>query len=280
MLIIENEQLKNITNYRVGGIIPKLYIIESILDIGLIDKKDLEESYIIGGGMNVLANDKGIKKPVLKIDIKLASIEDNILTIGAGDTINSASLRLALLGFKCFHNLAGIPGTIGGGLTMNAGASKSNISDNLLSVKCYNRKKGEIEILKKGDCVFGFRESIFKKIDDLIILSADFNLVKTDKQELIDLYNKINKDRREKFPCFFSSVGCIFKKPYGGKDIIEKIGMSGKIKGGAIVSPLFPAFILNYNGATFEDIMGLIKEIQEKAKKIGEEMPLEVVVWE
>jgi UDP-N-acetylmuramate dehydrogenase len=280
MLIYQNEQLRHFTNYKIGGEMPKLYVIESMLDIGLVNNDDLKNAYILGGGTNILASDKRFKNAFLKIDIKLASIENNVLTIGAGDTLNSISLSLAFLGYKCFHNLAGIPGTIGGGLVMNAGASRSNISDNLISVKCYNRKDDRFEVLRKSDCAFGFRESIFQKRNELIILSADFNLDEGNRKELMDLYNERVYSRKRKYPFYFSSAGCVFKRPYGGVDIIEKIGMSGKAKGGAIVSSLFPAFILNYNQAKFDDVMFLIKEIQEKAKKINEEMPLEVVVWE
>jgi len=280
MQIYQNELLSHLTNYKIGGKVPKTYILESILDVDMVNKKDLADAYILGGGNNILASDKDFKKAVVKIDIKLASVEKDILTIGGGDTLNSACLRLAFLGYKCFHNLAGIPGTIGGGLVMNAGANKSNISDSLISVKCYNRKTGKVEILKKDECAFGFRESIFKKRNELIILSADFILSKGNSKELLELYNTIKLSRMKKYPVFFASAGCVFKKPYGGKEIIEKIKMSGKVKGGAVVSPLFPAFILNYNQAKFDDVMSLIKEIQEKAKEINEEMPLEVIVWE
>jgi UDP-N-acetylmuramate dehydrogenase len=133
-------------------------------------------------------------------------------------------------------------------------------------------------VFTKSECRFGFRTSIFKN-SDWIIVYVRFQLKKTSSQELDDLYNQIHEFREKNYPLTFPSAGCCFARDWGGKDIINKIGMSGAINGKAVSSPMFPAFILNTGEATAKDVFGLITNIQQKASEIGENMPLEIIIW-
>jgi UDP-N-acetylmuramate dehydrogenase len=192
--------------------------------------------------------------------------------------LNNACKTLAEKGYEGLSQVAGIPGTAGGAIYMNASASHGAISDSLIDVEAYNKDTRERKVFTKTECRFGFRTSIFQN-SPWIILFIRFQLKKGDKDQLLSLCNKIKMEREKNYPLTFPSAGCWFRRDWGGKEIIEKIGMSGMSEGRAVVSPMFPAFILNTGGATAKDIYSLVRQIQDKAKEINEEMPCEIVVW-
>lgn len=280
MQILLNQLLKDYTNYKIGGNTPKLYIVDEITDFENIPDSDLYNAYILGKGTNILVSDEGINKPVIKINFKqffLNQIEKTII-IGSGFVLDNAIKELIEKGYKTLSNVIGIPGTIGGAIIMNASASHGAISDSLIEVEAFNKETKQRKIFTKDECQFGFRNSIFQN-SPWIITFIKFKLEEEDKENLIQTYNEIINYRETNYPLLFPSAGCCFKKDWGGKEIIEKIGMVGKIKGGAIVSSMFPAFILNINNATAKDVYSLIQEIQNKAKEINEELLLEIFIW-
>jgi len=276
---IENEELAKYTNYKIGGKTPMLFIVEDKEDLKDIN---LDDIYILGAGSNVLINNKGIEKNVVKIEINDSFIDlnKNEVYLGAGVNLNEISFLLCKYGISTLINVFGIPGSIGGGLVMNCSASHGAISDNLISVEYFNKNTKKFNEIKKEDCVFAFRHSIFQDEKDWIIVGATFGLKFDDSIKLLESCKFIKEYRERNYPTIFGSAGCWFKRDWGGKDIIKKIDMVGKWHGGAVVSPMFPAFIINLQEATFEDIISLVEEIRTKAKDIGEDMPLEVQIWE
>lgn len=280
MQILNNEPLKEHVNYKIGGPTPRFYVIESIDDFKDIPNRDFYNAFILGSGTNILVSDSGVLKAVMKVDIKHFALDEStsILTIGSGYILNEAAKELADRGYKGLSHVSGIPGTIGGGVFMNASASHGAISDYLLDVEVYNRRTKEKVIFTKDECKFAFRGSIFQD-GEWLITSVRFQLERTDREELIKLYNEITEYREKNYPLAFPSAGCWFKRDWGGKEIIKKIGMSGAVKGKAVASPMFPAFILNTGNATATDVYSLVSEIQDKARAIGEDMPCEIVVW-
>jgi UDP-N-acetylmuramate dehydrogenase len=279
MKIIKNESLKKYVNYKIGGLTPILYILEAIKDVDSIPSEDLKNGYILGAGTNILVSSDGVDKPVIKNDIKGFEFDNKslILKVGAGEILDSVCKRTIELGFAGLFHVSSIPGTVGGGIVMNCGASHGAISENLIDVTVVRRIDGKIIVFKKEDCGFKFRNSIFQN-NEYLILEARFKLKKP-SINMIEIYNEAHKKRRKTYPLIFPSAGCWFKKPWGGWKIIEKIGMVGKWSGGAVTSPMFPAFILNTGSASSDDVIGLVKEIQDKAKAIGEKMPCEIIIW-
>ena len=280
MQILINEPLKNHTNYKIGGNTPKLFVIENISEFKEINDKELHNSYILGGGTNILVSDSGINNPVIKINFQQFLLDElnQMLTIGSGVNLSEVAKTLSERGYEGLTHLSGIPGTIGGAVYMNASASHGAISDFLIDVEAYNKDTRERKVFTKTECRFGFRTSIFQN-SPWIIIFVRFQLKKGNKDELLKLYNEINTYRQKNYPLTFPSAGCCFRRDWGGKDIINKIGMSGAIEGKAIVSPMFPAFILNTGDATAKEVYSLISKIQERAKEINEEMPLEIITW-
>jgi len=280
MQILLNEPLKEYTNYKIGGKTPKLYIVNTMIDLNELSDKDLRDSYILGAGTNILVSDEGVEESVIKIDFQQFFLDETKqeLTIGSGVSLSQAAKTLADKGYKGLDNVSGIPGSIGGAVVMNAGASFGDISDSLIDVEAYNKQTRERRIFTKTECRFGFRTSIFQN-SPWIITFVHFGLKKGDKQELFELYNKIDIYRQKNYPTTFPSAGCWFKRDWGGRTIINKLGMSGAIEGRAIVSPLFPAFILNTGGATAKDVYSLVEQIQNRARAINKEMPCEIITW-
>jgi UDP-N-acetylmuramate dehydrogenase len=280
MQILNNELLSKHTNYKIGGKTPRMFIVSNVTELGEINDGDLYNSYILGGGTNILVSDLGVKNPVIKVDFQqfLLSELNQMLTIGSGVNLNETSKVLAEKGYEGLTHLSGIPGTIGGAVYMNASASHGAISDSLIDVEAYNKQTRERKVFTKTECRFGFRTSIFQN-SPWIIIFVRFQLKKGNKDELLKLYSEIEVYRQKNYHLSFPSAGCCFRRDWGGKDIINKIGMSGMIEVRAIVSPMFPAFILNTGNATAEDVYSLVKQIQDKAKEINEEMPLEVDIW-
>jgi len=281
MQILINEPLKNYTNYKIGGNTPSMYIVTEKSDFNNISNEDLYNAYILGNGTNILVADTGINKPVIKIQIEKFiwdSLNPFFVTIGAGHNLNEACRITAGLGYIGLKHLSGIPSTIGGAVVMNAGASHGSISDSLIDVEAYNKETRQQKVFTKEECQFSFRTSIFQN-SPWIITFVRFQLKKGDEKELIKSPDDINAYRQKNYPLSFPSAGCWFKRDWGGKDIIAKIGMVGAIEGTAIVSPMFPAFILNTGNATAKNIYSLVQQIQNKAKEINEDMPLEIVIW-
>jgi len=271
MKVIKNADLKDYNNYKLGGIADNLIIIEEIDELLLLDKDTLHNAEIIGDGTNILVSDKGVGGNVIKIAFKGYRIEQDKVIVKAGTNLTKMAVELVRQGYRAFLFAVGIPGSVGGAIVMNAGTDNS-ISDVLESVEVMTRDK-ERKSLLVSELGYGYRSSILQD-KDWIVLSATFKAEKGEpiSQEQID--DKL-KSRARNHPLSFPSAGCWFKAGWGGNDIIKEIGMAGKWIGGAVSSPLFPAFILNVN-ATTQDIYLLAKEIQDKAKAIGKSLPFEI----
>jgi UDP-N-acetylmuramate dehydrogenase len=278
MKIIKNEPLAKHTNYKIGGNTPQFIIVNSIDDLINLEQSVLKEAYILGVGTNLLVSDNGVDKPVIKINLTKYYLNNNLLTVEAGVLLKNIGKITASQGLRGLVHVSGIPGSIGGGIVMNAGASYGTISDNLVYVDVLNKKTKERIRFKRIQCNFGKRESIFKN-NDYIVLSATFDMKKDNPAKLLEIYKKIWISRNREYPLIFPSAGCCFKKFWGGKDIISKVGMAGEWEGNAVVSPLLPAFILNTGDAKAKDIYNLIKRIKTKSKEVNEEMPLEIIIW-
>lgn len=279
MKVLKNQSLAKYTNYQIGGTVENLFVVESVKDLLNMDPKILKEAYILGAGTNLLVSDKGVSKPVIEINLNNYWFNSaDVLTVEAGTLLSKVAEYTAGVGLKGLVHVSGIPGSIGGAIVMNASASHGAISDSLVTVQAFNRQTGEKRLFQKDKCGFGFRESVFQN-SDWIILNASFQMEPSDKATLTDLYKKIQTARKRDYPLTFPSAGCWFKRSWGGRDIIKKIGMVGAWRGKAVVSPMFPAFILNTGKASANDVLRLVKEIQEKAREIGEEMPLEIITW-
>lgn len=269
MLVPEqNIPLKHKTSYRIGGM-AKYYIRvhseKDIIDAFSWAQHRTISCFILGKGSNILISDSGW--PGLVIDMsEYTSItwQDTWADCQSGALLHNLVKESVKKNYAGIEELAGIPGSIGGALIMNAGAFQQTISDCLLSVTIYDYLKQKTTILKKNECTFGYRSSSLKRKDS-IILSAVFTLRKSENRNLGHKYQEILHRRKVKQPLELPNCGSVFKRPennYAGA-LIEACDLKGKQVGGAMVSPKHANFIVNVDNASAEDVRKLIAHIQE-----------------
>ena len=294
--IKENESLSAYSTFRIGGSAKYLALAQTIDDIERlweIANKNKLPILFLGGGSNVLINDSGFPGLVIKINNSRLKIKDNLIECEAGALLSKTMGEALAGGLLGLEWAAGIPGTVGGAIRGNAGAYGGAMADSILSVKVL--RNGKIKELKKKDCRFGYRQSIFKEEGNSdIILSAVLELKKLsnlDKaEEARGKIKIIMKERSNKFGGF--SAGCVFKnivmsaeeiKEFKNKFsqfpdqfvryqkipaawLIDECGLRGKKIGGAKISESHAGVIVNDGQATAEDIIILIGVIKQKVR--------------
>lgn len=273
--------MKNHTSFKIGGPADEFCEAQSVSDIkNLISyAKNKGIGYcVIGNGSNLLVGDRGIRGLV----IKLARGFDKISISGTEITAESGILlsKLANEALKCslsgLEFASGIPGTLGGGIFMNAGAYGGEMKDVVKSVSYL--ENDEIKTVGKDELDFGYRHSFFSD-KDAIILSAVLELEKADAAEIKAKTDDYKERRTSKQPLSMPSAGSTFKRPEGyfaGK-LIEDAGLKGFKIGGAEVSQKHSGFVVNSGGATAKDVMELIGHIQKTVyEKFGVRLETEV----
>ena len=273
---LENESMSAYSSIKIGGltdliIFPKNEA-ELISVINLL-KVNLCGYYIIGRGTNTLFKDDRICMPVIsfkRFNANLSEIKKNesetVLDAGAGispSKILNYAIKNNIGGCEFFY---GIPGTLGGAVRMNAG-SKESVIGNIIDAIEIITDEGIKYIMKKNDLKFSYRSLDIDCIQgNYFITKAYLKLYKSSESKIKENI-EVFKKRKSSQPLGEFSLGCIFKNPSGvsaGK-VIEEIGFKGFSKGGASVSEKHANFIVNKGGAKPDDIMSLIKNIQEKA---------------
>ncbi len=220
---------------------------------------------VIGAGSNVIAPDEGIDGVVLRT----AAASARIVYLGGGRVRADAGVPLldlvraaASRGLRGLEPLAGIPGTVGGAVVMNAGTRETETAGLLSRVEALT-STGRRRTLAAAECSFGYRRSVFLGTD-WFILGAEFRLARGDAAESVETVNSFLKDRESKYPLDLPSAGSVFKRPrgdYAGR-LIELAGCKGMRVGGALVSERHANFIVNAGSATASDIMELIARVR------------------
>ena len=278
------EPMKEHTFFKIGG--PAKYFVEpkdgpELKSLLSSIKRYNMPLLVIGGGSNILVNDKGLRAIVLCLNspiFKKISFQGNHVFVASGASLSQV-LRLAQKqGLSGLEFLSGIPGRVGGALAMNAGIPEKNIGDLVeeVSVIDYN---GNIKNLNKKEIKFGYRTSNFSKY---IILSARLRLIKKDKQEIKNRIKRYLNHRKLTQDLSWSSAGCIFKNPKGvsaGK-LIDLCGLKGKRIGGACISRIHANFILNLGHARARDVLKLMDLAKKEVKKkFNVSLEPEIKIW-
>ncbi len=285
---VENDSLSNYTTYKVGG--PAKLIVypknREKLVLLLKELKNKKIKYmILGNGSNTLFSDKEYDGVIIKLDgfDKVTYFRDNV-TAGAGVNLINLSMQTIKKGLAGLEFAAGIPGTVGGAIYMNAGAYKSDMGYIVKSVRVLTDRYEIITLVNK-EMNFHYRSSFLQKHKDYICLGAILQL-KKGKKEAIEEVIKSSRERRvESQPLEYPSCGSVFRNPEGdfAGRLIEEAGLKGKTIGGAKVSEKHANFIINYNNATSKDIHDLILLVHDtvlKKYKIDLKCEQEFVNWE
>ncbi|WP_312653273.1 UDP-N-acetylmuramate dehydrogenase [Aminipila sp.] len=278
-----NVSMNRYTSFRTGGNADAMVIVESEVELKNVLRLFSEEKVphiILGNGSNILIKDGGYRGVIVKLGENFNSIEvkDHIITAHAGSKISAVAKEAMEHGLSGLEFASGIPGSVGGGVFMNAGAYGGELKDIILSVRAITKDGGKDYEVSNEEMQLGYRHSTFQENGDIII-SATFQL-KTGEKRAIATEMKALMDRRnQKQPVNLPSAGSFFKRPEGyfaGK-LIQDSGLKGLSVGGAQVSPLHAGFIVNNGTATATDILNLMKLIQNTVfNKFGVKLEPEV----
>ncbi|MCM1063075.1 MAG: UDP-N-acetylmuramate dehydrogenase [Eubacterium sp.] len=266
------EKMAGHTTFRIGGPADCFLQLENEEQLRKVQRylNLIEESYfILGNGSNLLVSDSGYRGIILQIGQKMNRIRVNGHTIVAQagaplSQVSKAAYENSLTGLEF---AAGIPGTVGGGVVMNAGAYGGEMSQVVTLVRVID-KNGEVMELDNSTMEFGYRYSAIKKYP-FTVTEVTLKLAEGNKDEIRARIKDLYLKRKEKQPLEYPSAGSTFKRPEGyfaGKLIMDA-GMRGFQIGGARVSDKHCGFIINTGNATAEDVKDVIKEVQAQVKE-------------
>ncbi|MEE0897359.1 MAG: UDP-N-acetylmuramate dehydrogenase [Acutalibacteraceae bacterium] len=277
-----NEPMKNHTGFKTGGNADIFIEVGDTLSLSslLETAKALKiPTFILGKGSNLLVSDKGIEGAVISLSgLDEIKIEGENVTAGAGASLTALCVAVAEQGLRGLEFAYGIPGTVGGGLFMNAGAYGGEMADVVTEAQ-FITPEGNMGVIGKSDMALGYRTSCFKENGN-VITSVSFKLKKGTKDEITNQMKELMGKRRDKQPLEYPSAGSTFKRPEGhfAGALIEECELKGKSVGGAEVSQKHAGFVINKNGATTEDILNLMKLIKETVmEKKGVKLEPEVI---
>ncbi|STO32187.1 UDP-N-acetylenolpyruvoylglucosamine reductase [Fusobacterium necrogenes] len=277
MKILENHNMRNYSNMKIGGIAKRFIIVE--------DKSELKEIYekygnifLIGNGTNTLIDEGNLDITFVSLK-ELNSIEElkeGVIRVGAGLDFNKLIAFMNKNDYSGLENLAGIPGSIGGLVYMNGGAYGSEIFDCIKEIEVFDENY-EIRSLKKNEIKFSYRNTEIQE-KKWIIISATFEFKRGFNLEKV---KEIQILRESKQPLDKPNLGSTFKNPVGdfSARLISEAGLKGTRIGGAEISSKHPNFIINHGNATFEDILKILALVKKKINSMyGINLEEEIVI--
>lgn len=295
--VLRDEPLRLYTTLKIGG--PADFVVkpeseDELSEILCLCKRTGTPHFIIGNGSNLLVSDTGYRGVVIKLWKPVEAVcllqEDSmpeccaylddrtgtenlcddrytVVRVAAGTMLSRAAMAIANMGLQGFAFAAGIPGTLGGAVVMNAGAYGGEIKDCIVSARVMDGNGSVIE-LSKDELKLGYRTSVVQGTD-WIVLDAIFAFTKGNKEEILSEIEELNQRRREKQPLEYPSAGSTFKRPEGyfaGKLIMDA-GLAGYRVGDAEVSRKHCGFVINSGNATATDFYRLMQDVTEKVKE-------------
>ena len=282
--ILLEEPMHKHTTFRVGGPAEVFVTVENKEQLEKIIKylNLVERPYfILGNGSNLLVGDKGYRGVIIRLggEFNTLKTEGTLLTAGASVLLSAVAREAMENGLTGMEFASGIPGSIGGGVKMNAGAYDGEMRQIVESVQVMY-KDGSILDLDNETMEFGYRNSVIKN-RPYVVLQVSLRLQPGNREEILARMNELAARRKEKQPLEFASAGSTFKRPEGyfaGKLIMDS-GLRGARIGGAQISEKHCGFVINDGTATAADIAELIQEVSETVKeKFGVTLEPEVIL--
>lgn len=268
---IEEVPLSKYTTYKVGGIASLIVYpnsVDKLITLIKVLRENKLEYKVLGNGSNVIFSDKPYDGVIIKLDsFDDLKIDDTVITVGAGYNLMKLAYKMSKMGLSGLEFAAGIPGSIGGAIYMNAGAYKSDMGYITSSIKVLTEDL-EVKEIYNRDLDFHYRSSLLQRNPNLICIEATLVLKRAIVQDILTLIEDRKQKRLMSQPLEYPSAGSVFRNPsddFAGR-LIEEAGLKGKMIGGAIVSPKHANFIVNYNNATAQDIKDLITDVKTTVK--------------
>jgi UDP-N-acetylmuramate dehydrogenase len=272
------------TWYRIGG--PAKFLaqpahVDALADVVHRAQTSGIKTYILGLGANLLIRDTGVDGLVIRLvdgEWEQAHIKGDLITVGAGVDLQKLIVKMIRAGKAGIENLAGIPGTIGGAIRMNAGGKFGDIGSVVESVRVMEAN-GSVRDIQKDDLIFDYRKT---NITAPYILSATLRLEDENPDDIMRRCKEVWMYKRNTQPLNSRNCGCIFKNPRGlsAGALIDQTGLKGTRVGNAQVSDKHANFLVAHPGCTSEDVLNLVKLVQEKVHAAkGVQLETEVKVW-
>ena len=271
--ILEKELMSRHTTFKVGGPCFILVKIDEVSQLKELLPYLVEEKipyFFLGNGSNLLVSDKGYEGVVITFSKKLAedvTVEGDRIVAGGGVLLSKVAKYALDENLTGFEFAAGIPGTVGGAMVMNAGAYDGEMKQIVENVEVID-KAGNLRVLSCEEMEFGYRTSILKR-EPFIVTKTTFKLDKGDKDVIKEKMDDLAAKRRDKQPLEFPSAGSTFKRPEGhfaGKLIMDA-GLRGYQVGGARVSDKHCGFVVNAGNATATDVHNLMEDVIKKVQE-------------
>ena len=267
-LLLEEPMAKH-TSFRIGGPADVLAQPADEAELAALLKRAGEHAVpvtLVGNGSNLLVRDKGIRGLVIKLSNSFSDMKalGNELTFGSGISLAMASKKAASLSLSGLEFAVGIPGTIGGAVYMNAGAYDGEMAKVVTSVRVMDRE-GKISELKASELAFAYRHTALQN-SGLIVTSVTCVLQPDEADAIAAKMADFSQRRISKQPLELPSAGSMFKRPVGyfAGTLIDQTGLKGYTVGGAQVSTKHAGFVVNVGGATAQDVLQLISDVQSK----------------
>ncbi len=269
-LVKENEPLCAHTTFRIGGNADLLVTAQTAEQAAAVLKlcdKTQTPLFILGNGSNLLVSDNGVRGVVLRPAMSEISIQGTTVTVGAGVTMAKLCTAACEAELSGLEFAFGIPGTVGGGVYMNAGAYGGEMAHVVTRVTALT-KQGEAVELSAAEMEFSYRHSACME-HGWLITSVTLELKTGEQEKIRAAMADYMSRRRDKQPLEYPSAGSFFKRPEGyfAGALIEQCGLKGFTVGGAQVGEKHAGFVINRGGATCADVMALGEAVKEKVQE-------------
>ncbi len=275
LLVREQVMMKQLTTFRIGG--PAEYLIEprSAFELQLVRKiaqKYHLPFFLMGHGSNLLVLDGGI--PGMTVRLGGAFSQAMLLnatewSVQAGMLLSDLAKKSQILGLSGLEFAAGIPGTVGGGLYMNAGAYGGEMAQVVTGVDIFDGSR--VFHLSAEELELSYRHSLCMDHPDWLITRVELKLTSGDPDAIRAVMDDLQQRRRDKQPLSQPSAGSFFKRPQGdyAARLIEAAGLKGFRVGGAAVSEKHAGFVVNLGNATAKDVLSLMEQVQERVEAMS-----------
>ena len=271
MTLLENEPMSEHCSFKIGGPVRALAVPEDVISLSKLCSI-LKDNHIapmmLGNGTNILFPDEGLSELFLVSTEKLTKmflLPDGAIYAESGVSLSKLATFAQQNSLAGLEFASGIPGTVGGGTIMNAGAYGGELKDVIESVVILYVPEQRLYELSNEQCDFAYRSSLFKKMGGCLILSVVFRLREGDGEAIAAKMRELNERRRDKQPLDLPSAGSAFKRPEGyyAAALIDEAGLKGFQIGGAQVSEKHAGFVVNRGGATSRDVYDLLMHVRK-----------------
>ena len=282
----KDKLLSNCSTFRIGG--PVSFAVYPNCEQGVIAALEAAEFAmmplrVVGSGSNILFPDEGFEGAILFTrNLCRVSFEGTILRAGAGVALSTLAIEAAKKGLSGLEFAYGIPGSLGGGVYMNAGAYDHELAEVVVESRYYDVKHRGLGYFRENEHEFAYRHSVYKTDDDLIILAARMDLREDDPTAIKARMDDYMERRRSKQPLEYPSAGSAFKRypGYFTAKLIDEVGLKGVSVGDAAVSEKHAGFVINKGSATAAQVKELMAMIEERIyEKYGIHIEREIIYF-